>query len=51
MSLLSDPGTIAVEAEARGTFTNGQARGTVEIRFVDQPSCNGAPVSWTAQTP
>ena len=51
MSLLTAPGSIAVEAEAHGAFADGQARGTVEVRFVDQPNCNSAPVSWTAQAP
>ena len=51
MGLLADPGTIAVEAEAHGAFVDGQARGTVEVRFVDEPDCNGGPVSWTAQAP
>jgi hypothetical protein len=38
-----------VEAEAHGTFSYGQARGTVAFRFVDEPDCNGAPISWSAR--
>jgi hypothetical protein len=51
MSILTGPETIAVEAEARGSFAHGQAQGTVEFRFVDQPACSSEPISWTASAP
>ena len=44
-------GTVGVEAVASGTFTDGQASGTVQLTFVDRPSCNSAPIAWTARIP
>jgi hypothetical protein len=51
MNLLTGSETIVVEAEAHGTFSEGEAHGTVVFRFVDQPGCDSAPVSWTAGIP
>jgi hypothetical protein len=51
MDLASGAGTVTAEAEARGTFSQGQARGTLTLHFVEQPDCDGGPVTWTATAP
>ena len=48
MDQTSGAGPVTAEAEARGTFSEGQASGTLMLRFVERPDCDGAPVSWTA---
>jgi hypothetical protein len=51
MNLISGSGAVGVEAIASGAFSDGQASGTVQLTFVDQPSCNSAPIAWTARIP
>lgn len=50
--LLDNSNTMLLtETEARGTFSSGQARGTVVFRFPDRPGCNSLAISWTARAP
>jgi len=51
MDLASGAGTVTAEAEARGSFSEGQAQGTLTLHFVERPDCDAGPVSWTAAAP
>jgi hypothetical protein len=51
LNLAAGSGEVPVEAEAHGSFTEGQAGGTLALRFTERPECNAAPVTWTAAAP
>jgi hypothetical protein len=51
MDLVAGEGAVAVEAEAQGTFTEGEVHGTLGLHFVDRPGCDAPPIAWSATAP